>query len=140
MNTLLTDAQIQSLSTLYDMGNVWGTATDAERILSVRTVEASWRVLPWIVSPFDNTSVAAELRYVLVRAARHVLENQGSQGTATDETNRLLTPYLASKQALSMGFVRPAESVSTGRGTLTGAQIVALIDETLGSTDWRADR
>ena len=137
MNTLLTDAQIQALSTLYNMGNVWGTATDAERILAVRTVESSWKVLPWITSPFDNTATAAELRYVLVRAAIHVLENEGSQGTETDEIVNLLRPYLASKQALSMGLVGGAASVSSTGATLTGSQIVLLLDSALGVRDGR---
>ena len=133
MSTLLTDAQITALGTSYDMGRVWESATDAEKILAVRTVEASWRALPWRISPFDNTSIAAQLYYVLARAARYVLENQGSQGTSNSEIDSLIEPFLAGGRAAPIAY----SDTKTGSNTLTGTQIIELIDNALGSTAWR---
>ena len=139
MNTLLTDTQIAALDSMFDMGQVWETAADSEQIRAVRTVEASWKTLPWIVSPFTDVDLAARLQYVLARAARYVLENEGSQGTESDEVQKALNPYLSTRRAVSMGFTSTstASTASTG-STLTGSQIVSAINAQLGSTDWQS--
>ncbi|WP_428102583.1 hypothetical protein [Candidatus Rariloculus sp.] len=104
MSELLTEDEIQSLATLYEMGAVWAAAKDAERLLAVRTVERAWTALPWLNSPFNDSTVAASVGYVLGRAARFVLENQGALGVGNGEINGMLEPFLFLTRAVPMAF------------------------------------
>ena len=130
----LTTAQINALDTTYDMGRVWETATESEKAIAVRTVEGAWRAFSWNTSPFDNASIATALNYVLSLAARHVVENQGSQGVTNRQIDRLLAPHLVTKRFAPFSA---RESTANGSGTLTGSQIVALIDTALGTPLWQ---
>ena len=78
MALLLEDAEILVLGNDYEMGDVWNSSTDGDKLLSVNTVEGEWLGLPWKISPFTDSDTADRLRYYLALSARVALESTGS--------------------------------------------------------------
>ena len=146
MATLLSDTEILALSDEYIMGSVWESALSADKVKAANTIEAYWRTLPWEeTDPFQSANLNDTLRYIYAQSARFALENQDSLASINAKMNDLLRPYLGA--GIGEPDARTAAMVfdgvettgtTTGTGTLTGAQIVALLNDSLGATDWQS--
>ena len=123
MAQLLTDAQIGALHTLYEMGDVWDDATEAERIQAVNTAELIWQGFRWRTSPFTNPSVGTALKGALIAHSRAIAETEGQvQRILPPAVSDLLRAYLGQGAAPIAGNPGGGGVMGGGRGGTPGPE------------------
>ena len=125
MATLFTDAEIIAFADNYDMGEIWPTASDADKIAAGNNAEGLWRQLDWTVSPFLSNDVKTQTAYIFAWTTRHSLEADGNTDPAFfGEMSIRLSRWLI-RRAVSVSYSgqRSPSTTPGGGGTGTpGAQ------------------
>lgn len=85
MAIIVSNNDIASSETTYQLGMLWAEASQDERIQAIETVESIWRGLPWGLGcdPFDDNladvvSTRNQLKGTLFAHARSVIESDGT--------------------------------------------------------------
>ena len=134
MAQLFTNGQIDAFATTFTLGEIYESATSADRQQAAATVEGIWLALPWEeATPFTSTALKEQLTYHYAASIRFVLENEGSLSAVNTKINDLLRSYLGAgigepdARTARMVFDSTPTAANSPAGGATGASSFAQL-------------